>query len=289
MNWPCLGRSASWTVDLLTWPSRCAVSPGLVRQSWNRPRNMRCAIHTHWRPSPLKPSTDSRQVNYPHEPPHLPRRLRRHPPRRGRPRRHADKKPKLKKAVKYGMIGPGQDRPGEVRADQEDRLRGRRDRQPVGPEPQGGQRGPEGDRDQDPRRHRLGPLERHAHAVAPGREGAGQGAGGAARGDQGRRDGRGRHRAARARRRSTRDVTYEQCWERSQAEVKKAHARRREGEGQDRHRGGLEQLHHQAGAVRRVRRRLQEPVGRRRTSTARTWSSTACRRPTGSASSASGC
>ena len=85
------------------------------------------------------------------------------------------------------------------------------------------------------------------------------------------------------------DVTYEQCWERSQAEVKKALPAGREGRGQDRHRGRLEQLHHQAGAVRRVRRQFKSPMRRRRTSTARTWSSTACRRPTGSASSASGC
>ena len=49
------------------------------------------------------------------------------------------------------------------------------------------------------------------------------------------------------------EVTYEQCWERSQAEVKKALPLAEKLEGEDRHRGGVEQLHHQAGATHRVR------------------------------------
>ena len=56
------------------------------------------------------------------------------------------------------------------------------------------------------------------------------------------------------------EVSYQQCWERSHGRGQEGPGRRREGPREDRHRSGVEQLPHQAGAARRVRRSVQERV-----------------------------
>ena len=76
-----------------------------------------------------------------------------------------------------------------------------------------------------------------------------------------RQDRRGRHRPARPRRREQgRDLRAVLRAVAGRGE--EGAAARREARREDRHRGRLEQLHHQAGAAHRVRRRLQERVGR---------------------------
>ena len=77
------------------------------------------------------------------------------------------------------------------------------------------------DRHRHPRRHRLGPLER-TRSRSPDAEVRAKGLAALKAALAGRQDRRGGHGAARARASSNKDVTYEQCWERSQAEVKKA-------------------------------------------------------------------
>ena len=202
----------------------------------------------------------------------------------------AEKKHSLKKAVKYGMIKvPGASIEDKFKLDQVARLRGRRVRQPQQHRSRGGRAGPRQDRHQDSRRDRFGALAASASRI-PIRP-------------------CGPKASKRCARRSTtrkfygadtvllvpgkvsnpETENYEQCYARSQEEIRKVIPQADRRGREDRDRGGVERLHHQARAVDPVRRRLSTRPRSGPISIAATCSSTACRRPPGFASSASGC
>ena len=195
----------------------------------------------------------------------------------------------VKLAVKYDMIRMQGHGRRQVRADQAAGLRRRGDEQPRRDRSRRSRAGTRQDRHRDPRRRRFDPLAKATLGPRP-RGARPKGMAGLKTAiDDCKLYGGTTVLLVPGKVSNKETENFDQVWERSTAEIKKAIPLADEAGREDRHRSRLERLHHQARAARRStsissRRRPWAP-----TSIAATCCATACRRPSGSASSASGC